>query len=145
MPVHQPISQPLTLSLNSQNYGVGEKSTVTAKDQNSNSSSSGPAATSQQQLQLQQQLQQHHDQEQAHDQQHELQEHAGREVSRIVLRTVFFDEATLLVTGQPAPRSRIVLLVVKTHIEQHGLKPCRQVSVLSDNCACLCAECDSRV
>ena len=48
-------------------------------------------------------------------------------MSRIVLRTVFFDKATLLVTGQPAPRSGKVLAAVAQHIQQQRLVPCSQV------------------
>lgn len=51
----------------------------------------------------------------------------GREVSRLVIRTVFFDEATLMATGQPAPRSGKALAAVAAHIQQHQLKRCRQV------------------
>ncbi len=72
-----------------------------------------------QQQQVQQQLLQ---------QQQDVPQYEGRQVSRLVLRTVFFDEATLLVTGQPAPRSRKVLAAVAEHIQQHRLQPCTQVS-----------------
>jgi hypothetical protein len=79
-------------------------------------SSDSTAAIQQQQL-LQQQLQQ----------QQAVPQYEGRQVSRIVLRTVFFDEATLLVTGQPAPRSGKVLAAVAQHIQQQRLVPCSQV------------------
>jgi hypothetical protein len=74
-------------------------------------------APAQQQQQLQHQLQQ----------QIAVPQYEGRQVSRIVLRTVFFDEATLLVTGQPAPRSGKVLEAVAQHIQQQQLVPCSQV------------------
>ena len=57
----------------------------------------------------------------------------GRQVNRLVLRTVFFDEATLLVTGQPATRSDRALAPVAEHIQQHGLKKCRQVCGVVDS------------
>jgi hypothetical protein len=64
---------------------------------------------------------------QQQQQQTDMQQDEGRQVSRLVLRTVFFDEATLLVTGRPAPRSDTVLAAVAAHIQQHKLQPCRQV------------------
>jgi hypothetical protein len=54
-------------------------------------------------------------------------QYEGRQVSRIVQRTVFFDKATLLVTVQPAPRSGKVLAAVAQHIQQQRLVPCSQV------------------
>lgn len=67
---------------------------------------------------------------QQQQQQTDMQQDEGRQVSRLVLRTVFFDEATLLLTGRPAPRSDTVLAAVAAHIQQHKLPPCRQVVML---------------
>lgn len=62
---------------------------------------------------------------------HQVELHAGREVSRLVLRTVFFDEATLVAAGQPAPRSGKALAAVLAHIQQHTLPPCTQVGLVT--------------
>ena len=78
--------------------------------------------------QCQQQQAQHQQLHQQLQQQQAVPQYEGRQVSRLVLRTVFFDEATLLVAGQPAPRSDRVLAAVAQHMQQHQLQPVRQVS-----------------
>jgi hypothetical protein len=95
------------------------------------SSSSQPDVTQQQ---TQQQVQQQEQQQQGR----ELALNEGREVSRLVLRTVFFDEATLMAAGRPAPRSDKALAAVSAHIQQQALPPCTQVCLVNQTTPKVC-------
>jgi hypothetical protein len=99
-------------------------------DKSSNINKPADAATAAQQAQLQTSIEQQQPQQEGsiiQQQQQQVEMYAGRQVSRLVLRTVFFDEATLMATGQPAPRSAKALAALAAHIQQYQLKPCRQV------------------
>jgi hypothetical protein len=89
------------------------------------------AATEAQQPQQQNGNQQQQQGSIIQQQQQQVEMFEGRQVSRLVIRTVFFDEATLMATGQPALRSGKALAALEAHIQQHQLKPCRQVGAAS--------------